>query len=162
VPLAFFALTLGALANQGLTQQARSPEAIAAAVPLDVPEIISGGSWKDGQQRGIYRAVVVLTGSGEADFAANVVVQWIGSKGDGSRLEIVKAVPIADFNQKKMANAFLSLESDVENEVVIAISAYDVKTQKESMFAYKAAKPGVLTPTAPPQQEPGGASAQKK
>lgn len=150
VPLAFALILAGASAN-AFAQGPRSPEAVAAAVPLEVPEIISGGSWQDGQNRGIYRAVVVLTGS-QADFAANVVVQWIGSKGDGSKLEIVNAVPIADFNQKRMANAFLSLESDIENEVVIAISAYDIKTQKESMFAYKATRPGVLSPTSMPVQ----------
>jgi hypothetical protein len=152
----------GLLCAPTLAQQkapGKSPDDIAASVPVEVPEVISGGGWQDGGKAGIYRGIVVMELVGGQP-VANLVVQWIGLKAEGGQPEIVRAVRVKDFADRKMANAQLALEADTDNEAIFIATAFDPKTQKPSMVAFKALKPGQVAPTALPPGYTQGATKQ--
>src|SRR5262249_47327141 len=89
--------------------QSRSPETIVGTIPVEVPEVISGGGWQDGGMNGVYRAIVTVSGA-EKDLAARVFLQWIGLNANGAP-HVVKTVPIKEFNDKKLPNAILDLDA---------------------------------------------------
>src|SRR5262245_32468782 len=46
------------------------------SLPPEVADVVTGGSWSEGKQRGFYRAIVVMSGS-EQSFGARVYLQWL-------------------------------------------------------------------------------------
>jgi hypothetical protein len=135
---------------------ARSPEQLVAAVPAEVPEVHTGGSWQDGNTQGVFRALAVLV---PADNTTRVYLQWIAMKQDSPLPEIVKTVPIKEIIDKKLPNAFISMEAEKEGEVIVVISSYDPASNKDQTLAFKATKPGSYAPTAVPTGGVGSGSA---
>jgi hypothetical protein len=130
--------------------QPRSPDDIAGAVPVEIPEVISGGGWQDGGMNGVYRAIVIVSGA-EKDFAARVYVQWIGLSANGPP-HVVKTAPIKEFNDKKLPNAILDLDADAENQAIIIVTTFDPRIQKPTSTAFKATKPGIYQPAPLPSR----------
>jgi hypothetical protein len=130
---------------------AQTSEEIAAAVPIDIPEVVSGGEWQDGGSIGAYRAVVLLAPLGN-EAQALVFVQWIGAKDANSPLDIVQNIAIKDVSDRKLPMASIAIEAEKENEAIIIVTSADPKTQAPIVLAYKATKPGVIAPTAVPDE----------
>ena len=134
-----------------------APDTLAAALAVEISDVVAGGNWTEGAQTGTYRAVVVQTG-GEKDAAAHVFVQWLSLKEGGSGGEIVKSVPLKEFNDQKLPNASITLESDIDSEARIVVAGQDGVTHKDAVFTIKATKPGIYVVAPPPAARPGAGS----
>ena len=129
----------------------RSAEQIVAAIPTEVPEVHTGGSWQDGGQQGVFRTITVLSAK---ENIAQVFIQWIALKANNPVPEIAKTVLIKEVSEKKLPNAFVTLEADKEGEATIIVASFDPATSKDVAVAFKASKLGVYVATKLP--EPGG------
>lgn len=134
---------------------AKSPEQIAASIPTEVPEVHTGGSWQDGGAQGVFRTITVLSAK---DNTAHVFIQWIALKADNPVPEIAKTVVIKEVSEKKLPNAFVTLEADKEGEATIVVASFDPANNKDVAVAFKATKPGSYAATAVPEYNAGGAT----
>jgi hypothetical protein len=134
---------------------AKSPEQIAASIPTEVPEVHTGGSWQDGSAQGVFRTITVLASK---DNTAHVFIQWISLKADSPIPEIAKTVLIKEVSDKKLPNAFVTLEADKEGEATIVVASFDPATNKDVAVAFKATKPGSYAATKIPEYNPAGAT----
>ena len=66
---------------------------IVAAVPTEVADVVTGGSWSADKQGGFYRALVVMTGTQET-FSARVFLQWLALSETNPIPTVVASVPI--------------------------------------------------------------------
>lgn len=149
------------------TQADADSSDVANALPAQIPEIVTGGSWKNGNIGGVYRAVVVLS---KADTAksdllskasdgkpmdnnsdkrparkAEVFIQWIAN--DGSKnSKIVKTVSVKEFNEKQLRNAFLAMDTLKDNEMTLLVTSYDEEKDKDVSISVKATAPGKYVP----------------
>jgi hypothetical protein len=150
VALAAALMTAGALPASAQAP-ARTAEQIAASIPTEVPEVHTGGSWQDAGAQGVFRTITVLS----AKDTAQVLIQWISLKADNPVPEIAKTISIKEVADKKLPNAFVTLEADKEGEAIIVVASFDPATNKDFAMAFKATKPGVYTATALPQHGAG-------
>ena len=120
---------------------AKSPEQIAAAIPTEVPEVHTGGSWQDGGAQGVFRTITVLAAK---DNTAHVFIQWISLKADNPIPEIARTVLIKEVTEKKLPNAFVTLEAEKEGEATIVVASFDPTTSKDLAIAFKASSSGRL------------------
>ena len=151
------ALLLGAIAPAVAQAPAgKTPDQIAAAIPTEVPEVHTGGSWQDGGAQGVFRTITVLSAK---ENVAHVYIQWISLKADNPIPEIAKTVLIKEVADKKLPNAFVTLEAEKEGEATIVVASFDPATSKDYAVAFKASKPGVYGPTALPNHSVGSGSA---
>jgi polyisoprenoid-binding protein YceI len=137
-----------ASAQQG--KPALSPDQIVQTMPIDIPEVISGGGWQAEGVNGVYRAVVVITPAASGSAAARVYIQWIGLKADGSAPQIIKSTPLPGLDQ--ITNAQLSIDAEKDNEATFVVTSYDSKTQKPQFAAFKATLPGDVKPAQLPAE----------
>lgn len=151
---------LAAIAIAGVSAQAqtasKSPLEIAAATPVEIAELMAGGSWQDAGKTGIFRGIVVVTGPNDAP-RADVFVQWIGMKAEGGTIEIVQSMAIKEIADKKLTNAQIAIEADKDDEAMFLVTTYDAEA-KPQVLAFKAGKPGQITATELPpsvQGQPG-------
>jgi hypothetical protein len=150
--LATTSWTAAGLAQAPAQAPGRTAEQIVAAIPTEVPEVHTGGSWQDGGAQGVFRTVTVLS---PKDNLAQVFIQWISLKADSPIPEIAKTVLIKEVTEKKLPNAFVTLEADKEGEATIVVASFDPATNKDFAVAFKATKPGVYAATAVPQHGAG-------
>lgn len=146
-------LTLGLVTLTFLPQaKALSPDDIAKmakSVPAQVPQVLTGGEWNDGEKTGLYRTIVVATGKGDKT-AVDVFIQWIEGSHGTNDLKIVSTVPIKEVRQEKLSNAFVYLEGDKAGEITIVITSYDPTLDKDTQIWLNATTPGkyaVMDPT---------------
>lgn len=154
-----FGLILSACPLLAQTSQ-RSPADVVAALPIEIPEVISGGLWRQGDRTGVYRAVVVLVPA-PPGLKAEVHVQWLGLSADKAAPAVATSVAVEDFSRRRLGNAQLSLEADKDNEVIIIVTSYDEAQKKPVVLAYRATAPGEVTPAELPK-EPVAAPPAKK
>jgi hypothetical protein len=143
-----FCVALGACAATSIAAD-KPAEAIAAAVPVEIAEVVSSGAWQDEGVPGIYRVVTVLSGSGN-DYAANVVIQWLALKPGADKPQVLKSVAIHEVAERHVPSVSLSLEADKENEALILIRAPDPVAKQDIVLAFLAGRPGVYKPTTAP------------
>lgn len=110
---------------------AQDPIAMAQAVPVEISEVVSGGIWSDGGMEGVYRAVVILTPEGDR-MNANVVVQQIALQEPGQSPKLVKSIAIKEVLEKKLSNAFLSMNAESEEGMMLIITSYDPEKEEQS------------------------------
>ncbi len=120
---------------------------IASRLPVEVLEVVSGGSWSEGTASGSYRTVTVQS-AGNAD-SAEVYLQWIGSRTAASPLQIISSLPLREFNAQKLGSASVNLETEEEGVARISISAQD-GSGKTSTVMFVARLPGQYEPTGSP------------
>ena len=106
------------------------PAEIASKLPVQIPEVATGGAWSDGKKRGTYRAVVIVSQQKDS-VSAKVFVQWIEVQETDTPPAILKSIPIPEFNEKNLPNAFLSLEPEQDNDVKLLISGYNPATDED-------------------------------
>lgn len=141
---------------------AEGPEQLVAAVPAEVSEVVSGGRWSEGATNGVYRAMVVSTPtSGAAQ--ANVVVQLLAVEGATSVPKVVKTMIIKEVADKKLANAFLAMDAETDNEMTLIVTAYGAGTDQDTSVHVKFNGSGAyeILP-APGEDAPSPARPEKK
>jgi hypothetical protein len=130
---------------------ARGPESLASAVPAEVAEVVTGGTWIDGAMAGTYRVVTVVSGT-DRDYGARVYIQWLQVRADTGRSQLIRTVPVAEFNELVMPHAVVTLETEVENRAAVLIAAEDMKAGRSVLISVQAGPPGqyVARPAAKP------------
>jgi hypothetical protein len=125
---------------------------IASAVPVDVTEVVAGGTWVDGAASGSFRTVTVLA-AGDPE-SAEVYIQWVGSRSPVDALQIISSVGLREFNEQKAAWASVALETDAEGSATITVSGQDTQSRPVGPLTFVATLPGVYRvalPVAGPQ-----------
>ena len=137
---------------------AEGTEKLAAAVPTEVSEVVSGGSWTDGGTTGVYRAIVV--GDGQR---ANIVVQMLSLENPTAVPKVVKSVLIKEVAEKKLANAFLAMDAETDNEMTLIVTAYGAAADQDTSMHVKFNGKGTyeILPT-PGEDAPTDAGPDKK
>jgi len=135
------------------------------SLPAQIPEIVTGGSWKKGDIGGVYRAVVVLSEdrhgkSGLLSKArednksktskapastrkAEVFIQWIAYENGKATSRVVKTVSVKEFNEKNLRHAFLAMDTLKDNEMTLLVTSYDENKDKDVSVSVKATAPGI-------------------
>lgn len=125
--IAVLAFGFGAFAAQ-----AQDFGKLATAVPAEVSEIATAGTWSEGAQTGVFRAIVLTTPAGKST-QAHLFVQLLALSEDGSEASVAKTVPIQKVSDKKLPNAFLAVEEDsTENEITWRLTSYNSATDTDT------------------------------
>ena len=105
--------------------RAQDAEKLALAIPPEVTEVATAGTWSDGDSSGVFRATVLTAPSGDTT-QAHLVLQLMAVSSDGNTSKVYKTVPVKKIADKKLPNAFLAVEEDgTENEVTWRVTSYD-------------------------------------
>ncbi len=145
-------LTLG-LGLSGAPAFAQDPLKSASAVPTDVSEIVSGGNWSEGDNSGVFRAIVVTTTSGDTS-QARVVVQMLSFEKSSPAPKITKSIAIKELDEKKLPNAFLAMDVENDNEMTLIITSYDAEKDQDTSMMVKFDSTGKYEILPPPKEEP--------
>lgn len=108
----------------------------AAQVPADVSEVVSGGNWREGDNSGVFRAVVVTTTDGQAS-QARVVVQMLAFEKGNPLPRIAKTISVKEVEEKKLPNAFLAMDVENDNELTLIITSYDAEKDQDTAMMVK-------------------------
>lgn len=73
---------------------------IVAAVPTEVADVVTGGSWSADEQGGFYRAFVIMNGTQET-FSARIFLQWLALSETNPVPTVVATVPIKEVNESE-------------------------------------------------------------
>ena len=116
------------------------------AVPAEVAEIISGGSWSADKTGGFYRAMVLMSGD-QKSFGAQVYLQWLAFDDTGPVPKVVATVAIKEINEKKLDNASIGIEGEegAENTITLVVNSYDFDEDEDINLFVKATLPGKYT-----------------
>ena len=150
------ALTVAAWASVSPVGAAEEPEKLAAAVPVEVSEVVSGGTWSTGATNGIYRAMVV--GDGQQ---ANIIVQLLALETAPATPKVVKSVAIKEVAEKKLANAFLAMDAEKENEMTLIVTSYGGGSDQDTSMHVKFNSAGAYEILPGPGEEPPAAEKTK-
>ncbi len=112
--------------------QAQEPEKLALAVPPEVSEIATAGTWSEGEQTGVFRAVI-LTTPANTTTQAHLVVQLLSLSDDGTEAKVAKTVYVKKISDRNLPNAFLAVEEDsTENEITWRLTSYDATSDTDT------------------------------
>ena len=143
-------LALGVLAAPCFAQDVMKS---ASQVPTDVSEIVSGGNWSEGDNSGVFRAIVVTTTDGQTS-QARVVVQMLSFDKSSPLPKIAKALPIKEVEDKKLPNAFLAMDVENDNEMTLIITSYDAEKDQDTSMMVKFDATGKYEIVPAPKEEP--------
>lgn len=120
--------------------QAQDATKVAGQVPPEVSEVVSGGSWTQGDASGSFRAIVVNTSEG-GQSQAHVIVQWVQSGKDAAP-KVTKSSVVKEIKEKKLQNAFLAMDTENENELTVIVTSYDAKKDEDISMLVKLSAAG--------------------
>jgi hypothetical protein len=109
--------------------------AIAGTLPVEVSEVVSGGTWSDGANNGLYRALVVIPAS--SGVQAHVFVQLLALQKDSPGAKLVKTVPIKEVSEQSFSTAFLAMDAETENEMTLIVTGYGSGTDQDTTMQFK-------------------------
>ncbi len=113
------------------TARAEEPEKLALAVPTEVTEVATAGTWGAGDLSGVFRAVVLTVPAGDAT-QAHLVIQLMAVSADGTTQRVHKTVLVPQISAKKFPIAFVAVEDDAtENEVTWRVTSYDANANTD-------------------------------
>ena len=138
-----FVASLAVLAVTGSPAMAAEFDglALASRLPVEVSEVVSGGTWIDGQASGTYRTITIQNTVPVE--AAEVYLQWIGARTPADPLQIMSSVPLREFNEQNLASASITLETEREGEVRIIIAGQDGDARPVELLTFLATTPGL-------------------
>ncbi len=113
---------------------------LAARLPVEVSEVVSGGTWIEGRASGSYRTVTIQTYTPVE--VAEVYLQWIGSRSPAEPLQIISSVPLREFNEQKLASASITLDTEVEGAAKIVVAGQDAGGRAAGLLSFSATGPG--------------------
>jgi hypothetical protein len=122
-----------AASSPGLAQDAAKA---AAQVPTDVSEVVSGGNWSEGDNSGVFRAVVVTNTDGQVS-QARVIVQMLAFEKGNPLPKIAKTIPVKEVEEKKLPNAFLAMDVENDNELTLIITSYEAEKDQDTSMMVK-------------------------
>jgi hypothetical protein len=152
------AFSLAVVLVTGLSAAAFAQDALktAAQVPTDISEIVSGGNWSEGDNSGVFRAIVVTTADGQTS-QARVVVQMLAFEKGSTLPKIAKTIPIKEVEEKKLPNAFLAMDVENDNELTLIITSYDAEKDQDTSMMVKLDNAGKYEIAPPAKEEPASA-----
>src|SRR5271166_5371397 len=101
------------------------------AIPPEVTEVATAGTWSDGEASGVFRATVITSQAGDTT-QAHLVVQLMAVSPDGNSSKVYKTVPVKQLDDRKFPNAFLAVEEDgTENEVTWRVTSYNYNSNAD-------------------------------
>lgn len=111
--------------------RAQNAEKLALAIPPEVTEVATAGTWTDGELSGVFRATVLTMAAGDTT-QAHLVVQLMAVSPDGNSAKVHKTIAVKQIAEKKLPNAFLAVEEDgTENEVTWRVTSYDANSNAD-------------------------------
>ena len=152
-------LALGLSAAPLLAQDAK-PDVLksVAQVPTDVSEVVSGGNWSEGENSGVFRAIVVTNTNGGTS-QARVTVQMLAFEKSSPLPKVAKTIPIKEVEEKKLPNAFLAMNVENDNELTLIITSYDAEKDQDTSMQVKFDSAGKYEVLPPAKEEPANDSA---
>jgi hypothetical protein len=106
------------------------------AIPTEVTDVVSGGSWSKGAETGEFRAITVTQQVGDTT-QASVAIQILVIDKATSKRKVKKTVPLKEINDKKLASADLAMNVENDNEVELSITYYDAEKDKDQELTAK-------------------------
>lgn len=125
----------------------------AGQVPTDVSEVVSGGNWSEGDNSGVFRAVVVTTTADQTS-QARVIVQMLAFEKGNPLPKIAKTIAIKEVEEKKLPNAFLAMDVENDNELTLIITSYDAEKDQDTSMMVKFDSVGKYEIVPPAKDEP--------
>jgi len=125
----------------------------AAAVPTDVSEVVSGGNWSEGDNSGVFRAIVVTNTDGQSS-QARVVVQMLAFEKANPLPKVAKTIVVKEVEEKKLPNAFLAMDVENDNELTLIITSYDAEKDQDTSMQVKFDSAGKYQVLPPAKEEP--------
>lgn len=145
--LGVIVLMLAMLPAVSPAQAQSEPASLAARLPIEVTEVVTGGTWVEGSASGTFRTVTVLTSTPVE--TTEVFLQWIGSHSPVEPLQILSSLPLREFNDLKLASASVTLDDEAEGRVRITIAGQDTGARAAAPVTFIATKPGQYLIAAP-------------
>jgi hypothetical protein len=130
---------------------------IVETIPTEVTEVVSGGSWSEGDTSGEFRAITVTEQVGSTT-QASVIVQMLAIDKASSTRKVIKTVPLKEVNDKKLESAFLTMNVESDNELTLNITSYDTEKDQDTELTVKFASTGKYEIVATPKDEGAAAS----
>lgn len=118
----------------GAALAADKAAAVAAAVPVAVSEIVSGGTWSENGKTGFYRAMVI-TPAESAPVA--VVVQLLALASEQAVPQLVATVPITEIAGQAFTSAVLAMDAEIDNEMTLIVTAFGSGTDQDTALEFK-------------------------
>jgi hypothetical protein len=119
-------------------------DALVQTLDPTITEVTTTGNWEAGGRKGVYRAIVVMSGVPDHRIA-EAFVQWIAPKADGSGFEVVASKPVQAFNERRVDNAELTMDSEKISEGTLLVQSYDPAKDTDQGVTVKLGNPGELT-----------------
>jgi hypothetical protein len=135
-----------------LPAYAEDAPAVAAAVPIEVTEVVSGGNWTEGETTGVFRAITVTKHNGET-VQAHVIVQMLEADKSGNVLKVAKTISVKEVEEKKLTNAFLAMDVENDNELTLVITSYDSEKDQDTSLLVKFDATGKYAIVTAPKEE---------
>jgi hypothetical protein len=111
--------------------RAQDATKLTLAIPPEVTEVATAGTWSDGESSGVFRATVLTMQAGDTT-QAHLVLQLMAVSPDGNSSKVYKTVAVKQIDDKKLPNAFLAVEEDgTENEVTWRVTSYDANSNAD-------------------------------
>ncbi|MEJ2124547.1 MAG: hypothetical protein P8Y67_13005 [Alphaproteobacteria bacterium] len=154
------AFMVALLAGGTLPAYAEDVSAVAASLPIEVTEVVSGGNWTQGENTGVFRAITITKHGGEVT-QAYVRVQMLATDKAGNVLKVAKTIPVKEVEEKKLANAFLSMDVENDNELNLIITSYDSEKDQDISLLAKFDATGKYSIVTPPEEETPAETAPK-
>jgi hypothetical protein len=142
-------ILLSLLASEPAMAQGRPADNLAAAVPAEVIEVQSGGTWQDGATSGMFRVVTTVSGL-DKDYGARVFIQWLAVGTADGQMRIHKSTPVKEFNDLKMPHVVVAFDSDVPGEASIVLVSQDAERRRDVLVSVRTGKPGTYSVTEKP------------
>ncbi len=114
---------------------------IAKSVPTHLSEATSGGAWTKGEQSGVYRVMSLVVPSGESSHS-EVVVQWLQLEENKPDPTVIETIAIKEVNDQQLQGAFVTLETEKDNEATLVVSSYDPIEDKDISISIRLTEPG--------------------
>jgi hypothetical protein len=110
-------------------------------VPIEIVEVVSGGSWVSGTQSGFWRTVTVMVS--RPNDSSEVYLQWVGSRSPTAPLEIIASAPLREFNDLHLPSSSVALDSDMDGEARIVVTG-ETEGRQPTAMTFIARLPGQL------------------
>lgn len=117
------------------------PIAIAKSVPTHLSEATSGGVWSKGDRSGVYRVMTLVVPEGDSSHS-EVVAQWLQLEENKPDPTVVETVVIKEISDQKLQGAFVTLETEKDNEATLVVSSYDPIEDKDISMSFLLSEPG--------------------
>ncbi|HZV22121.1 MAG TPA: hypothetical protein VE986_11320 [Hyphomicrobiales bacterium] len=134
--------------------RAQDAQKLVLAIPPEVTEVATAGTWSDADVSGVFRATVLTLAAGDTT-QAHLVLQLMSVSPDGNTSKVHKTVWVKKVADKRLPNAFLAVEEDgTENEVTWRVTSYDSNSNADvSMLVTINNKGEVEVRDAPKEEE---------